>query len=448
VPDLADLCARAVQAAGPSQLVEAYGQEGKRTQVRARAGEIESLTFAESRGVGVRVVAGGRLGYAYAADPDEDAVRALVRIATEGSTFAEPDEANALPAVQPSEPLPDIYRQEQAGLSTDRKVAMAAELERFAVSVRPEVRKVESASYGDSLSRVVIASTKGGPVEYSRTDAWVVVSSLAERDGETQTGFSFDLAREMPALEWERAAAEAAERAARLLGGTKPRTRRVPVILDPVVAASFLGFLSASVSAEAVQKGRSPLAGLVGQEVAAPTFTVIDDGRLVGGPAVAPFDDEGVATGRTVLVEDGILRGFLHNTYTATKARERSTGNAGRGSYRSVPGVSPSNLFVEPGPTSLEEILRRAGDGVYVQEVSGLHSGANPVSGQFSVGAVGLLVKDGTLGEPLREMTIASTLLDVLKSVVSMGPDLRFFPGGGGLGSPTILIGEMTVAGT
>jgi PmbA protein len=448
VPDLADLCVRAVQAAPPGQQVEAYGQEGRRTQVRARAGEIESLSFAESRGVGVRVVADGRVGYAYAADPDEDAMLALVRSAGESSTFAEPDEANVLPIIQVSEPLLDVYREEQAGLPTERKVAMALELERLAVSVHPEVRKVESASYGDSVARVVLASTRGGPVEYSRTDAWVVVSSLAERDGETQTGFSFDLAREMSALDWEGAAAEAAERAARLLGGTKPGTRAVPVILDPVVGASFLGFLSAAVSAEAVQKGRSPLADLVGQRVAAPAFTVVDDGRLMGGPAVAPFDDEGVATGRTVLVGDGVLRGFLHNTYTATKAKGRSTGNAGRSSYRSVPGVSPSNLFVEPGPISPEDLVRQAGDAVYVQEVSGLHSGANPVSGQFSVGAVGLRVRDGVLGEPLREMTIASTLLDVLNGVVARGSDLRFFPGGGGLGSPTMLIGEMTVAGT
>jgi PmbA protein len=445
LPDLVDLCARAVGAGLPGQQVEAYAQEGRRTQVRARAGEVESLTFAESRGLGVRVLFEGRVGYAYAADPDEGDVVALVRTAAESAPFAEPDPSNRLPDLVPVDPMPEIYREDQAGLSTDRKVALALELERLAVTAHPEVRKVESAGYGDAISRVAVASTAGGSVEYARTDAWVTVSSLAERDAETQTGFSFALARETAGLDLDAVAREAAERAARLLGGTKPSTRRVPVVLDPVAAAAFLGVLAGALSAEAVLKGRSPLAGMVGSNVAASEFTLVDDGRLAEGPAVAPFDDEGVATERTVLIEEGELRGFLHNTYTATRAGDRSTGNAGRGSYRTVPGVSPTNLFVEPGTSSAHDLLEQAGDAIYVQEVSGLHSGANPVSGQFSVGAVGLRVENGSLAGALREMTIASTLLDVLKGVAGVGADLRFF---GGVGAPTILVGEMTVGGT
>jgi PmbA protein len=445
LPDLVELCARAAGAALPGQQVEAYAQEGRRTQVRARAGEVESLTFAESRGVGVRVLSDGRVGYAYAADPDEGDVVALVRSAAESSGFAEPDASNRLPGLVPTDAMPEIFREDQAALATARKVALALQLEQLAVSAHPEVRKVEFASYGDAVSRVAVASTSGGPVEFARTDAWITVSSLAERDAETQTGFSFELARETAELDLEAVAREAAERAARLLGGTKPPTRRVPVVLDPVAAAAFLGVLAGALSSEAVLKGRSPLAGMVGSEVAATGFTLLDDGRLSEGPAVAPFDDEGVPTERTVLIEEGVLRGFLHNTYTATRAGERSTGNAGRGSYRTVPGVSPSNLFVEPGRSSAQELLAEAGDAVYVQEVSGLHSGANPVSGQFSVGAVGLRVQNGSLAGPLREMTIASTLLDVLKGVAGVGADLRFF---GGIGASTILVGEMTVGGT
>ena len=188
------------------------------------------------------------------------------------------------------------------------------------------------------------------------------------------------------------------------------------------------------------------LAELVGERVASEAATLVDDGRLLEGMAAAPFDDEGVATGRTPLIEAGILRGFLHNTRTATRGGGRSTGNASRVGYRSVPGVSPTNLYLEPGSVPAEDLLARAGRAVYVQEVSGLHSGANPVSGEFSVGAVGLRVEGGALAEPLREMTIASTLLDVLKGIVALGSDLRFL--GGGVGAPTVLVSEMTVAGT
>jgi PmbA protein len=220
------------------------------------------------------------------------------------------------------------------------------------------------------------------------------------------------------------------------------------VVLDPWAAASFLGVLSQALSAEEVQKGRSLLAGLVGQEVGSDVLTLVDDGRLADGPAAAPFDDEGVPTGRTPLVEGGTLKGFLHNSTTARRARTESTGNASRPGYRGTPGVSPTNLFVEPGEGSPEALLARAGRAVYVQDVSGVHSGANAISGEFSVGATGLRVEGGELGEPLREMTIASTLPEVLRSVQAVGSDLRFFPAGGAVGTPTILVGEMTVAGT
>jgi PmbA protein len=279
-----------------------------------------------------------------------------------------------------------------------------------------------------------------------RTDAWAAVVALAERDGETQTGFSFRLLRGPDELALDEVAVEAASRAARLLGGTKPTSERLPVVLDPVAASSFLGVLSGALSAESVLKGRSLLADLVTQTVASDVVSVIDDGRLIEGPAVAPFDDEGVATGRTALIDRGTLRGFLHNTYTATRAGASSTGNAGRASYRSAPGVSPSNLFLEPGPQFAEALIAGVERGVYVQDVTGLHSGANPITGQFSVGATGLRIASGALADSLREMTIASTLLDVLRAISAVGSDLRFFPGG--TGSPTVLVGEMTVAGT
>jgi PmbA protein len=206
--------------------------------------------------------------------------------------------------------------------------------------------------------------------------------------------------------------------------------------------------LAGALSGEAVLKGRSPLAPLVGQAVGSEVVTLVDDGRLAEGPAASPFDDEGMATGRTPLLEEGVLQGFLHNTFTGRKSGVASTGNAGRAGYRSPPGVSPSNLFLEAGSATVEELLRSAGRAVYVQDVTGLHSGASSVTGDFSVGASGLMVEGGALGGPLREMTIASTLLGVLAAVTMLGSDLRFFPFGGGLGSPTVLVGEMTIAGT
>ena len=206
----------------------------------------------------------------------------------------------------------------------------ALDLERAAVSADPDVRKVESAKYGDSVGRVAIGIDQGRPAGVSAHGRWASVAWLAERDGETQTGFAFRLARELDELDWRAAAEEAADRAARLLGARKPRSERVPVVLDPEAATSFLGVLAGALSAEAVLKGRSLFASSVDQSVASDLVTLVDDGRLLEGSAAAPFDDEGVATGRTPVVENGVLRGFLHNTYTATQAGTVSTGNAGR----------------------------------------------------------------------------------------------------------------------
>ena len=446
--DLGDLCRAALSPAGDGEQAEAFAAWNRKTEVRARGGDVDALTSSESRGVGVRVVVDGRLGYAWAADPNDEEARELLTLARASALHTTPDEANVLPAAADAQALPGLYRRTASEMPSESKVALALELERAAISTTPEVRKVEDVVYADAVSRVAVASTTGVDSTYERTDCWCVVSVLAERNGETQTGFSFRVAREPAELAWEEAAAEAARRGARLLGGVKPKTERVPVLLDPWAAASFFGVLASALSAEEVQKGRSLFAALLGEEVASDALSLIDDGRLQDGPDAAPFDDEGVPTGRTPLIERGVLRGFLHNTQTARRENAHSTGNASRPSYRGTPGVAPTNLFVQPGPDDAAALLRRAGRAVYVQEVSGVHSGANPVSGEFSVGATGLFVEGGSLGEPLREMTIGSTIPEILKSIVATGSDLRFFPGAGAIGTPTLLVGEMMVAGT
>ena len=445
--DLGDLCRAALAGAAGVEEAEAYALESDRTEVRARGGAVDVLTSAASRGLGVRVIVGGRMGYAWAADPTTQEAEALLEAARGAAEHATADEANALPAAATAEDLPGLFREALAAVGPERKVALALDLERAAVSARPDVRRVEEVLYGDAVSRVAMASTAGLAAEYRRTDCWCVASAIAERDGDTQTGFSFQVAREPGELDHESVGREAAERGARLLGAVKPPTERLPVVLDPWAAAAFLGVLASGLSAEEVQKGRSLLAGLVGERVAAEAVTLVDDGRLPEGPASAPFDDEGVSTSRTPLIDRGVLRGFLHNTVTARRDGAESTGNASRPSYRGVPGVSTSNLLVAPGLEPPGALLASAGRAVYVQEVKGVHSGANPVSGEFSVGAAGLRVEGGALGEPLREMTIASTLPEVLRNVQAVGSDVRFLFGAGAVGTPTILVGEMTVAG-
>jgi PmbA protein len=220
-------------------------------------------------------------------------------------------------------------------------------------------------------------------------------------------------------------------------------------VLDAFVAASFIGFIGAMLSADAVQRGRSLFAGREGDEVADPALRLTDDGTDPDGPSSAPFDGEGVPTRRTDLIGGGRLLGFLYDSRTARRAGERSTtGNASRGSYRTPPSVGTTNLVVEPGERDLAGLVAEAGDGLYVTDVAGLHSGVNPVSGTFSVGASGRLIEGGELGAPVREMTIASDLVSMLRAVRSVGAEARWVPFGGSVRTAPVLVSEMTMSGS
>ena len=446
MPDLGDLVRAAVGAAVDGEAVEAYAEESRQTEASALRGEVEGLQFAESRGLGVRLIRDGRLGYAYAADPSVDEVREAVVRARENAALTEPDDFNLLPDAATITPLPELFRAASADVSTEHKVQMALDLERRLVTTDPRVTKVDLAQIGDAVSRVAIASTAGVDAEYARTDAWVVAVTLAVEGDETQTGFSYRIARAVDELAVDEVADEAIGRAVRMLGAAKPPTAKVPIVLDQFAAMDFLGVLAGALNAENVLKGRSLFAEMVGTQVGSDLFTLVDDGTILDGPGAAPFDGEGVPSGRTELFTAGTLNGFMHDTYTAARmdGGQRSTGNAKRGSYKGSPGVGTSNFYLDNGTTPFEELLRHAEGGVLIADVSGVHSGANPISGEFSVGATGLRVEGGAIGEPLREMTIASTLPEMLAGITGLGDDLRFFSS---VGTPSVLIGEMTLAG-
>jgi PmbA protein len=233
-----------------------------------------------------------------------------------------------------------------------------------------------------------------------------------------------------------------------MIGAGKPESRSCPVVLDPTVAASFVGLLGSTLGADAVQRGRSPLAGKVGEEVAGEAFVLHDDGLDPAGFATAPIDGEGLPRRRTALIEGGRLQTYLFDTYTARRGKAESTASAGRAGYRSQPSVSASNLIVGTGQAGFEQLLATADGGVWVSDVAGLHSGVNPVSGVFSVGASGRAVRDGALAEPLREFTIASDLVSMLRAVLAAGAESRWVPFGGSVSTPPLLIGEMAVSGS
>lgn len=439
---------------------EAYAGETTRREVRAHGGKVESLGAATQRGLGLRAWIEGRVGYAYGTDLSQTGVAEIAARAVEAARAADPDEFAGPPTAdgpktgrQTSEigPPAEIDGLSDPGLAewaTDRVAELALAVERAAVAHDDRVRGVEQAVYVDSADRVAIASSSGAGGEYETSSCYAYTQALASGDAGRETGLGFGIARGPGGLDPAAIGREAAERATAMIGSGKPASRACPVVLDATVAASFVGLLGSALGADAVQRGRSPLASLLGERVAADAFVLRDDGLDPDGLASAPIDAEGVPRRRTPLVEGGTLRTFLHDTYTARRAGVASTGNAGRSGYRAPPSVAASNLIVAPGELELDGLLGEAGDGVFVTDVAGLHAGVNPVTGVFSVGASGRAIRRGELAEPLREFTIASDLVSMLRSVRATGATPRWVPFGASVSTPPLLVGEMTVAGS
>ncbi|MCU0310545.1 MAG: TldD/PmbA family protein [Acidimicrobiales bacterium] len=443
--DLLDIADRLVAMAAGDEQVEAVVVRGLDTEIKVFEGEVESLSSAQSEGLGVRVVVGGRQGFAYAGSLDADVLGETLAEARDNARFATVDDHAGLAepdGVAPAEL--DLYRASLAERPTDDKVALAVELERAVRAADPRISGIESAEYVDSLSEAAIVTTTGLRSLSRDSSCYVATYAMASDGPDTQTGFGFSVGREIDDLDVARAAADAAERATRLLGAGKPPSERVTVVLDPWVTAQFLGLLGHTLNGEAVAKGRSLFADRLGEQVASPLLTLVDDPTDPRAFTATDTDGEGLATRRNVLIADGVLDRFVHNAYSARRAGTTSTGNAVRG-YSSTPSVGCMAVTVLPGTADQAELVAQVGEGVLVQDVSGLHSGVNPVSGDFSTGAEGLRIRGGELADPVREFTIASTLQRMLLDVTAVGGDLEWLPMNAA--GVSLVIRDVTVSG-
>ena len=444
--ELLSIAERVAAQAADGEQVEAYVARAHDTDVKVFGGEVESLSSAETEGVGVRVVVDQRQGFAYAGSLDPDVVAETLAEARDNAGFGTADEYLGLPEPDGSVPADlDLFREDLDEVSAEDKVALALEVERATRAADSRIRGVETAEYGDAAVEAAIASNTGVRATARRTVCSIYAYALAGEGAETQTGYGYSVGRHPDELDVAKASSMAADRATRMLGATKPTSRRLTVVLDPLVTAQFLGVLSSALSGESVLKGRSLFADRVGEPVAASIFTLSDDPTDTRGLG-AETDAEGLATRRNDLIEDGVLQGFLHNTYTGRRSGTATTGSAMRAGFKSTPGVGSRALSLVPGDKAQEQLLAEVGDGLLVRSAIGLHSGTNPVSGDFSVGAEGLMVRGGALAEPVREVTIASTLQRMLQDVTAVGADLEWLPGGAA--GVTLVIGDVSLSGT
>ncbi len=428
--DLLELAVRVAGAAKSGEELEVYVSRGVETDVRAYEGEVESLASAASAGVGIRVVTGGRQGFAYAGTLEESVLRQTLADARDNATFATADPNVGLPRPDGVAPASlDLWDDEVPHTPSAVKVEMALELERRARSADARVRQVAFADYGDMAAEAAVATSMGITATARRTVCSLAVEAIAGADTDSQTGVGFSAARGPGELDLEKAVIDAVERATRMLGATKARSGRCAVVLDPRVTSTLLAVVSSALSGEAVTKGRSFFADRLGEEVAVPSLVLVDDPTDARAFGASTHDAEGLACRRNVLIENGVLRGFVFDTTAARRAGVVSTASAVRGGYATTPMAGCRALLLSPGTLGAQDILSEVGEALFVQSITGVHSGVNPVSGDFSVGAEGLMVRGGALAEPVREVTIASTLQRMLLSVLHVGADVEFLPG-------------------
>lgn len=450
--ELLDLAQAVVERAKPGEGIEAYVSRGTDIEVRAYDGRVEQLATASSAGIGIRVVvpapdgSGNQVGFAWSGSLDADVADHVLADARANAAYATPD-----PHVVLAEPDGvaqadiDLWDPAFGELSTDQKVQMALDLEHAVRHCDPRIRQVDSADYADGSTEVALASTSGIRAATRRTSAFLSVSAIAGRGDDSQTGSGFSVARAGVGLDPDEAARSAVERAVRMLGATKARSRRCTVVFDPRVVSTLLGVVSSALSGEAVVKGRSFFAGREGEQVASSLVTLVDDPTDARAFSAARSDAEGLACRRNVLIDSGTLTGFVYDTVSARRAGTVSTGSAVRAGVSGTPGPGCRALVLSPGELDQEAILRSVGDGLYVQSVTGVHSGVNAVSGDFSVGADGLVVRTGVLAEPVREVTVASTLQRMLQSISHVGSDVAWLPGTAA--GQTLAIADMQVSG-
>jgi PmbA protein len=420
--------------------------EGDEFSVNVRLGEIESLTEAGSSSAGVRVLLGKRAGSAYTSDLSDDGLRRMVEQAIEIAEIATEDPHAGLPErseLGRFEGDLRLFSDDVAGIPTADRIARAKAAEKAAMEFDPRIVNSEGAAFGSYTGVRVFANSLGFCGSYASSSCSLSATPVARDGGGMERDYWYTVGRTTDSLEDpEYVGREAARRAIRRLGARKVETQRAPVIFDARVARGLLDHVFDAVSGSAVYRRASFLSEKLGEQVASPNITVVDDATMPGLFGSSPFDDEGVSSRRTVVIERGVLKSFLHNTYTARRLGSRTTGNASRGVTGNA-GVGHGNFYIEPGDRNAKDIIGGVSRGLYVTELIGF--GVNIVTGDYSRGASGLWIENGELAWPVSEITIAGTLQEMLMGIEAVGSDLEFR---GALASPTLLIREMTISGT
>lgn len=423
---------------------EVFMLNSRDTTVEVAEEKVENLKIAEEQGLGLRVIVNQRLGYAYTSDFSQAALSRLVEAAYSNAQQTQADESWYLTKPQDKYPHLELIDDKISEITLEEKIHNAIVMEKAARDYDSRVKITEKAVFNDANYEIAIYNNLGLAKKYSGNYCGGYAIVVGQEQEDSQTGFGMQYRMKYSNFDPQKIGKEAGEKAVKMLGAKTINSAQLPVVLDPHTATSFLGVLQSIFSGEAVYKGKSFLKGKEKKQVSSDLVTIVDNGAMPGELGSSPFDGEGIPTSRTALIEKGILQGFLHNSYTAKKFGVKSTGNSVRSSYKSTPEVGITNFYIQQGNITVQELLKDITRGFYITDVMGMHT-ANPISGNFSVGASGFLIEKGELTQPVKGVAIAGNLQEFLMNVDAVANDLTFFVG---KGAPTLRLKNMNISGT
>lgn len=421
---------------------EVYLETSRNLSIQVREGEVETIEEASSAGVGFRVIVDGKMGFSHCNDLTENALEDTLKKAIAFAALTTPDENNILPSEEGMSKVEGLFDPEISHVPMDKKIRLAVKLEELAMK-DPRITKSSGAAYGEQEGEVFIANSNGFSKSFKSTGCSIGVSVVAEKDDQKNTGDEYCSRRffaDLPAM--EEIAAKAAKKAWELLDPVMVDTQRAAVIFNSDVAPSIVGGILGALNGERVDQGASFLKDYLNKSFASPLLTIVDDGTRAKGMGSAPFDGEGVPTQRRVLVDKGVVKGFIYNTIVARRAGTTSSGNAERGGFTRLPGIGTHNVHIEAGTHTPDEIIRATNKGLLLREVTGY--GIDPVTGNFSGGATGFWIENGVISHPVQGVTIAGNALEFLQNIDRVGNDLDM---NRGMASPTFRVREMQIGG-
>ncbi len=426
------------------EAAEAYLSEKENFSAMRNNGALEDYQSNHTRGLGFRGLVNGRMGYASTEALDEESIGQLIRGVIESATLCESDDEQPLYQGGGQVPELELYQPELDKVAPEAKLAKIEAMENACKAA--DSRYLNGYNMVETTKHTVrIANSFGMDQTYTENFCNLYCNANVKEGDNVSTGGFVQISRDFDALDPDRLARDSVDQAVKGLNAEPVASGKYHVVFWNEALVSLLGVFSTVFSAETEQMGLSLLSGKLGETIAAPCVTLVDDPLRPDCLGSRPFDDEGVPSHQHMLVENGVFRTFLHNLKTARKADVESTGNGSKADYSSPVRVAPSNLYFEPGALSFEELLSQVGDGIVITEVSGLHAGANPVSGDFSLLSKGYTLKDGKRDQPLERITVAGNFYELLKNIRAFASDLRF--PNGALGSASADAGEMTVSG-